>query len=430
MTLSEWVNREDIPFRDERARATYRKKAQRIRDLIELKLPDRVPFWFQDMGYFPCKYAGITFKEAAYDPDAWFRASKEVLLDFDVDMFFNPAYTIRAPGRAYEALDTRNLKWPGHGIPDNAGHQHVEGEYMKAVEYDAFLADMADYIWRVYLPRIYGALEPLSAFPPLAGLGIGLPGTAQLFQSPAVQSALSAIDKAGTESMKWDAAAAAFLKEMAASGFPVLIGGAALAPFDIISDFFRGMRGSMLDMYRCPDKLLAAMEKLLPMSIATAMALTRMTGNPGVFIALHRGGDAFMSKKQFERFYWPGLEKLVLALVGEGLTPCLFLEGDCTSRLEFFATLPKGKILALFENSNLKTIKALLGPVMGLSGGMPLSILQVGTPDQVRGRAKELIDVVGKDGGYMMGPKSIMDEASPDLVRVWADFSREYGVYR
>ena len=24
------------------------------------------------------------------------------------------------------------------------------------------------------------------------------------------------------------------------------------APFDVVSDFLRGMRGAMLDMYRCP----------------------------------------------------------------------------------------------------------------------------------------------------------------------------------
>ena len=32
--------------------------------------------------------------------------------------------------------------------------------------------------------------------------------------------------------------------------------------------------------------------------------------------------------------------------------------------------------------------------------------------------------------GYIMRPKSIMDEANPELVEVWVDFTREYGVYR
>ena len=61
---------------------------------------------------------------------------------------------------------------------------------------------------------------------------------------------------------------------------------------------------------------------------------------------------------------------------------------------------------------------------------MPLSLLQVGTPQQIKDYAKKLIDVVGKGGGFIMGPKSAMDECDPALVKVWRDFTREYGVYK
>jgi hypothetical protein len=60
---------------------------------------------------------------------------------------------------------------------------------------------------------------------------------------------------------------------------------------------------------------------------------------------------------------------------------------------------------------------------------MPLSLLQIGTPEQVRAYTKKLIEVVGKDGGYIMSSNTVMDEAKPELVRVWVDATREYGVY-
>jgi hypothetical protein len=41
-----------------------------------------------------------------------------------------------------------------------------------------------------------------------------------------------------------------------------------------------------------------------------------------------------------------------------------------------------------------------------------------------------LIDVVGKDGGFMMGSNTVLDSAEPELVKVWVDFTREYGVYQ
>ena len=99
-------------------------------------------------------------------------------------------------------------------------------------------------------------------------------------------------------------------------------------------------------------------------------------------------------------------------------------------RLKYLAELPKGKILGLFDGTDIYKAKEALDNTMCISGMMPLSLLQVGTPDSVRAYAKTLIDVVGKEGGFIMGPRCIMDEAKPELVKVWFDFTKEYGVYR
>ena len=60
---------------------------------------------------------------------------------------------------------------------------------------------------------------------------------------------------------------------------------------------------------------------------------------------------------------------------------------------------------------------------------MPLSLLQVGTPDQVREYARRLIDEVGRDGGFIMTSNTVLDEADPELLRTWVEFTMEYGVY-
>ena len=161
------------------------------------------------------------------------------------------------------------------------------------------------------------------------------------------------------------------------------------------------------------------------------MALTgpRTTGNPGVFIALHRGSDGFMSLPQFEKIYWPNLKKLIMFLIDDGLIPCIFFEGDHTSRLEYYAELPKGKTLGLFDSSDIYRVKEILGNTMCISGMMPASLLQVGTPEKVKEYTRKLIDVVGKDGGFIMGPRSVMDNANPELVKAWAEYTKEYGVY-
>jgi len=57
-------------------------------------------------------------------------------------------------------------------------------------------------------------------------------------------------------------------------------------------------------------------------------------------MALHRGADGFMSLKQFEKFYWPGVKALILAFIDAGFIPSMFWEGDFTSRLEYLWSFP------------------------------------------------------------------------------------------
>ena len=241
---------------------------------------------------------------------------------------------------------------------------------MKAEEYDELLDDPVEFAIRRYLPRIYGVMKPLENLPPLHGLlwGYGSVGMSSLFAQPDIANAFESFYKAGRIIQAHQAASAAFTDQASEAGFPQMFVTGANAPFDVISDHLRGIRGTMTDMYRRPEKLLAAIDKLTPRIIATAIAAARSSGNPGVFMALHRGAAA--------------------------------------------------------------KAKDILGGKMCSAGMMPLSLLQVGTPDEVRAHAKMLIDMVGKGGGYIMGPKSIMDEAKPELVKVWIDFTKEYGVYR
>jgi hypothetical protein len=425
-----WVAPQSIEFKSQRAEKAFRERATRIKDAIQLRIPDRVPFWFQLSSFFPCRYAGITCKEAMYHAESWFAANRKTFLDFEPDMFFNPGAYLHTAAQSFEALGTKNMKWPGHGLDPDCSFQYVEGEYMKAEEYDLFIHDLTDYTVRTFLPRVFEALEPFSMLPPLKSLGITLPAVSALFTLSPIQSAFKAIHEAGLESMKWSLASEAFVKEMNGYGFPLLIGGYALVPFDAISDLFRGMRGTMLDMYRRPDKLLEAIERLFPPLFEMSVFMAKKSGNPGVFIPLHRGADGFMSKQQFETFYWPGLKKFLLALIEEGLTPIPFFEGNYTSRLEYLAELPRGKVLGLFDSTDIYELKKVLGETMCISGLMPLTLLQFGSVKEVKDYAKGLIDGVGKGGGFMMGPRSAMDEANPDIVKVWAEFTREYGAYR
>jgi uroporphyrinogen-III decarboxylase len=185
----------------------------------------------------------------------------------------------------------------------------------------------------------------------------------------------------------------------------------------------------MLDMYRKPDALIKACEKLLPFMFEIAVNATKVSGNPRVFIPIHKGLDGFMSLEQFERFYWPTLRELMVALINEGLNPCPLWEGDCTSRLEVIKDIPPGKACYAFEATNLIKVKEVLGGRICIRGNVPLSILMTGTPEDVRQYCKRLIDRVGKDGGYIMDSSTGLDDAKPENVKAMFEFTKEYGQY-
>jgi hypothetical protein len=373
----------------------------------------------------------MTYEEAFYDQERWLAAFEKLILDHEPDLYFQPGGGIAADGKAHEILGNRQIKWPGHGVPSDRSFQFVEDEYMKADEYDEFLNDPSDWTVRKYLPRIYSSLEGLGMMPTLTSMLVGYAGAGivGVMAIPPVAAAFGALMEAAQVSMKWTMGYAQFEQKMNGLGFPSFAQAVALAPYDVISDMLRGMRGTMVDMYRCPDKLLAAMDKVLPDQIGAAIGQAHMSGNPRIFIPLHRGADGFMSDEQFETFYWPGLKALLLALIDAGLTPCPFFEGGYNQRLRYLKELPPGKILGLFDRSDLVEVKKELGDTMCICGGMPVSLLQTGTPEKVRAHTKAVIETIGQDGCFMMACSAVLDEADPELVRVWVEATREYGVY-
>jgi uroporphyrinogen-III decarboxylase len=414
----------------ETAAELYQQREKRVLDAIALRVPDRVPI-LVFFAFFPAKYCGVTVQELMYDPDKLFAAQWKTMVDFEPDMDNNP-FGLRFLGPILETLDFKPLKWPGHGVTANRTYQYIEGEYMKAEEYDHFLLDPTDFMIRRFWPRIMGGLSGFQQLPPLHNIisyYLGVSMGFRAFAQPEVKAALETLVKAGEKSQEIAAYGMRFTQEAREAGFPMQVGGICQAPFDTLSDFFRGMKGTMLDMYRRPEKVVQACEKLLPFMIEMAVNGTRATGNPRVFIPIHWGLDNFMSKEQFDRFFWPTLRDLMHTLIKEGLNPCPLWEGNCTTRLETIKDIPEGKACYAFEATDMVKAKEILGDTVCIRGNVPLSIMATGTPDQVRAYCKKLIDTVAKGGGYIMDTSTGLDDAKPENVKALIDFTREYGVY-
>jgi uroporphyrinogen-III decarboxylase len=425
--FKQWLT-PDVQFFNPSASRAYRERVTRLINAIRLKTPDRVPC-ILPAGFFPAYYSGITLRTAIYDYAELGRAWLKFIREFDMDTYSSPATVL--PGRVFENLNFRQYKWPGYGLgPDVLSYQYVEGEYMKADEYEALIDDPSDFWMRIYVPRILGALEPLKKLPSFTTI-VEIPSSYFLpYAQPDVQAALQALLDAGKETAKWMEAVRECNTEAMKLGFPALRGGVVKAPFDVLADTLRGTRGIALDMYRQPELLLEALERITPLTIKSAVSSVNASGGLSVFMPLHKGDDVFMSNKQFEKFYWPTLKRVVLGLIEEGIVPVLFAEGRYNNRLEIVNDLPRGAVIWQFDQTDMARAKKVLGGNACISGNVPTSLLVTGTARSVKEYCRKLIEECGEGGGFILTGGANLDRGKAENLRAMMEAAKEYGVYK
>jgi len=160
-----------------------KEREKRMYDAIELRIPDRVPVTMHT-GVFSAKYAGIPLSAMYYDHAAYKEACLKTVLDFEPDS--GASMILVNSGMVMELLDTKHQRWPGYNLPEDTPYQFVEGEYMQPEEYDHLLSDPSDFIFRVYLPRIFGTMAPVAKLPAFRDYlgGMGFSGLLTILLTP------------------------------------------------------------------------------------------------------------------------------------------------------------------------------------------------------------------------------------------------------
>lgn len=220
----------------ETAEKLYRMREKRITDAIELRVPDRMPVT-ASLAFFPARYCSWTMEEMMYDPDKLWEVQLKTTHDFEPDIAQNPfAGTFMGP--LLDVLDYRQMQWPGRQLAPDVPFQFVEGEYMKADEYDHFFSEPMDFIARTYWPRISGSLKGLEMLPSFQNFTRYMNlGIFQVFAQPEVQAMLETLIKAGKAAEKIGSYSRRFAATLKEEGFPMM-GGAVTS-----ATFFGGQRG-------------------------------------------------------------------------------------------------------------------------------------------------------------------------------------------
>jgi hypothetical protein len=408
------MNAPQTEFQTPEAEAAYNARWQRVMDCVNLKQPDRMPT-AMFCTFFLAKLGGISHRQLMYDYDKAKELGERALIELEPDVH-NPLLLNTAAGPVLEAVDYKQLIWPGHGVGENQPYQYLDREYMKADEYEEFIEDPTGFYLRKYLPRVLGAFEGFEEFPDLPGLHyFRLVGGVRGFARPKLRAALERVLKAAEEVDRFAEEHGSFTQRMKSLGFPTSHISTSVSPYDLVADYFRGATGTMKDLYRNKDKLLRLLDKACGFLTRQTINWSRASRHPIVFFPIHWGPDNFMSQEQFKTFWWPSFRQLMINIIEADIIPMPLWEADCTKRLEVIRDIPPGKCIYWFERTDMVRAFDVLGDVVALRGNISPSLLTTGTPDEVDAAVRHLAENVFYKGG-----KLILDAAFglPDETRV------------
>ncbi len=235
---------------------------------------------------------------------------------------------------------------------------------------------------------------------------------------------------AGEAMEKWQKQLMVVARESVEAGFPAGRGGMGIAPFDLIGDFLRGTQGIAIDMFRQPEKLLECIDMIYELIVPRMISNINASGGFSVMFPLHRGDDTFMSRQQFEKFYWPSLKKYIDALIEEGIQVSLFAEGKYNQRLDYIGDFPKGWVSWSFDQTDMANAKKMIGDRCAIAGNVPASLMVTGTPKEVKECCRKLIETCAPGGGYTLaGGCTATETKNPENFKVFMEAAIEYGTY-
>lgn len=391
--------------------------------------PDRIPIWCQyGTTPFVLSDGAVTYRDSMYE----FEKAADAIIKFHADFQPDAQLANMVSGRVEEIAETAVLDWPGRPdstVPDASIYQVLEPDLMEEDEYDELFGDFTGFLLHKYIPR---------AFPGLAGLGkvlnpapTGYMYFGQLGNSLLNPDAVAAYEKL-IEAAKVNAECQAAIKKMQGTlfgmGFPPLMTGVGMVPYDTLSNYFRHTVDTFEDLLFQPENVERAVNFFADLQIRN-LQYFRFVDMPvkRVMFWMHKGMDGFMNPEQFEKYYWTPFLKVINALVEMGVTPVIYTEGPYNTRLDQMVGLPAGKCVVHFENVDLQRAKDTIGKDCCITANFPIYLLEYGTKQQIVDEVKRQIDIGAPGGGFIWETNASIQTVKRENLETMYDTVREYG---
>ncbi|MCD8148591.1 MAG: hypothetical protein LUE92_03290 [Clostridiales bacterium] len=410
----------------------FQERMKLYEDTVACRRTDRVLAAPMIM-YLPIlMYGDVTIQDVMMDYSRAIPSFVRYHQEFQSDLAWGPQSIF--PASALDTLGCQYLKWPGKQIQDpNAGFQVVDNEdgYMTPDEYLEYAEDPTGFMIRKLLPRHYSALKGLEMVDLSNAVWQGGLYAMIPMALPPVQAAFGAMAETGGKMMKVAEDGGKLMGMLAGMGWPSANDMACSSPFDLFNDSMRGLLNTTMDMIDYPDELLAAIETSTKMQVRYIKNtfITQPYVKTMTFF-IHNGMDMFMSREQFQTFYWPGLKTCIETVIEMGGIPQIYLEDKFDDKLDIFADeLPAGKCIFTLINCNLEKAKEKFAGKICISGGVDGTLLQYGTKEEVAANVKHAIDILAPGGGYYLNCDVSLDVAKPENLHTLFDTARSYMKY-
>lgn len=202
----------------------------------------------------------------------------------------------------------------------------------------------------------------------------------------------------------------------------------ALMPFETLHSNLRGIKAISMDVRRHGEEVKDVIDMMFETRTYPAITAALESDTSAYVCDTYTAllAYAILSPKQFEKFYWPHLKKIIDLVVEKDKTIFMFCESTMIRFVDFFQEIPAGHVVLHLEEDDIFQVKKRL-PNVCVAGGMTTDLLGRGTPEQCVDYAKHLIDDLGD--GYIFTQNKMMsfrnDCNRENLIAV-NDFVRDY----
>lgn len=180
--------------------------------------------------------------------------------------------------------------------------------------------------------------------------------------------------------------------------------------FNPIMSHFRGIKQASIDLRRNYNELkehCALLEEGRLEQIEQLCKNEEPNLNAAFDFSSGMNEQSILNQKQFEDLLWPFYGEFFRILGKYKRTTTFTVQADMLRFADFFREVPKGVVAMGHEMDDAFEIRKKL-PNICIMGGMSIDYLSKKTPQECVGYAKELIDGLGVDGGFIMSTTKIL----------------------